>query len=874
MKNLANDFKKGDKMTTNSQNAVNFHGNSQNAFYKSAKNSQKGHTMKKLGFVLLALTSVGFADIASETNAPAGQSENLQQIISEDAARMRNDGSQGSIFEEKSTRIGDSGYDADGAARDLNEVSRENSVNFKENAPKNSRQGENLATENASLKSENSATEKASLKSVNFRQNLALKGTAPRSLGQVQGFAQNSNAKEFKAVGADTLSDAIRREKGVFFRDAIGGDAFANAYIRGFDRQRIGLYIDGVPLMDYDAGRNDYDLVLLSGFSQMQLFKAYTAPSHANSFGGVNLVSYTPQNSLEARLGLSLDMNSVGRNGTRTQKNVYVGTRGENYFFSADYMSSDRDAYAFSQRYDEGGYLAMWGYQVNSKLENTSVKLRAGWFNDNHEYSVNYYYQKGSKGAFTPDTKTNGWYSGHLDEWNDMQKQMIYVLGKSNFTQKLSLDSKFYYQAFDSQLINTQLSKNYSQSVHSVIEDYNDDAYGAMMALNYAFLPTQNAKLGFHLKRDAYINYKAGVDKPYSKTSQLDLTEFKTSVFGEYGGKFGDFSLVLGASYERADILKARISSIRNSSNTNQPQVSMYGTYFDKINHKGDFTAQLAMLYEFNEANKAHLSAGKKLNYSTLHQRYFYGTTRIDMSESSLNYYVFYTPAFEVNKNLRPESVISYELGYDLNLPSTAVSVAGFYNDLYDGFMMQDTGKTVSPTGYTSKIYPVYKLTNGYAGYNYGGEVSVEQGFFAENALLVGANYSYIYSKQRADDKAAPEFRHHNHIVNAKISFSPLRTANFTLLGTYQSKPVVNSLTQWIKGRDYFTLDFLANFYVGKGFTLKAGVFNLADRDNFINYESTIPDTTTTGAAYSKDIYEYHLAGRRYMIGFEYNYQK
>ena len=840
-------------------------------------NSQKGHTMKKLGFVLLALTSVGFADIASETNAPAGQSENLQQIISEDAAKLRNDGSQGSIFEEKSTRIGDSGYDADGAARDLNEVSRENSVNFKENTPKNSRQGENLATENSRSKGENLATENASLKSVNFRQNLALKGTAPRSLGQVQGFAQNSNAKEFKAVGADTLSDAIRREKDVFFRDAVGGDAFANAYIRGFDRQRIGLYIDGVPLMDYDAGRNDYDLVLLSGFSQMQLFKAYTAPSHANTFGGVNLVSYTPQNSLEARLGLSLDMNSVGRNGTRTQKNVYVGTRGENYFFSADYMSSDRDAYAFSQKYDTG-YLAMWGYQLNSKLENASVKLRAGWFNDNHEYSVNYYYQKGSKGAFVADAKTDilaaarNYDARLFDEWDDMQKQMIYVLGKSNFTQKLSLDSKFYYQAFDSQLINTQLTKNYSQSVHSVIEDYNDDAYGAMMALNYAFLPTQNAKLGFHLKRDAYINYKARVDKAYSRTAQLDLTEFKTSVFGEYGGKFGDFSLVLGASYERADILKARISSVSNNSTANLPQI--ISTTFDEINHKGDFTAQLAMLYEFNEANKAHLSAGKKLNYSTLHQRYFYGTTRIDMSESSLNYYVFYTPAFEVNKNLRPESVISYELGYDLTLPSTAVSVVGFYNDLYDGFMMQDTGKTVSPTNYASKIYPVYKLTNGYGGYNYGGEVSVEQGFFAENALLVGANYSYIYSKQRADDKAAPEFRHHNHIVNAKISFSPLRTANFTLLGTYQSKPVVNSLTQWIKGRDYFTLDLLANFYVGKGFTLKAGVFNLADRDNFINYESTIPNTATSGAAYSKDIYEYHLAGRRYMIGFEYNYQK
>ncbi len=829
-------------------------------FTRNSKISQKGQAMRKVGFMLLALFSVGFADIASETNAPTGQSGDLRQMMSEDAAKLKDSGSQSSIFDEKSTRTGDSGFGDDGSARDLNELSRENSVNFKENA-KNSRQsGENSGFFTSSY-------------TKNFRHNLALKGAMPQSLGLIQDFAsQNSSVNELTELGASTLSDAIRREKGVFFRDAIGGDAFANAYIRGFDRKRIGLFIDGIPLMDYDAGRNDYDLVLLNGFSQMQLLKGYTTPSHANTFGGINLVSHTPQKALEARLGVSIDMNSVGRNGTRTQKDIYVGTRGENYYFSATYGDSDRDAYAFSQNYDEGGYLAMWGYQVNSKLENASVKLRAGWFDDDNEYSLNYYYQKGSKGALIDDTKTNSWYSGTLDEWNDMQKQMIYVLGHSNFTPKLSLDSKFYYLAFDSQLINTIFTRNYSQSEYSVIEDYNDDAYGAMMALNYAFLPTQKAKLGFHLKRDAYKNYKARVDSPYSKSAQTDLAELKTSVFGEYDGEFGDFRLILGASYERADILKARISDMQNATG-NQTPVTINATYMDKFNHKGDFTAQLAMLYDFNEANSLHLSVGKKLNYSTLHQRYLYNTTRIN-NGTLINNYVFYTPAFEINKSLRPESVIAYELGYDLKMPSTALSVAGFYNDLYDGFMMQDTGKTVAPTTYNSKTYPVYKLTNGYAGYSYGGEVSIEQGFFVENALIIGANYSYIYNKQKADDKSAPEFRHHNHIVNAKISLSPIRTANLTLLGTYQSKPIVNSLTQWVKGRDYFTLDLMANFYVGKGFTLKAGVLNLADRDNFIIYESTIPNTATTGAAYSKDSYEYHLAGRRYMIGFDYNYQK
>ena len=103
-------------------------------------------------------------------------------------------------------------------------------------------------------------------------------------------------------------------------RDAIGGDAVANAYIRGFGRERIGLFIDGVPLNDYDAGRNDYELVLLNGFGGVEIYKAYISPSHAQNFGAINLTSYTPQNALEVRLGADTTFNAVGRNGLRTKK--------------------------------------------------------------------------------------------------------------------------------------------------------------------------------------------------------------------------------------------------------------------------------------------------------------------------------------------------------------------------------------------------------------------------------------------------------------------------------------------------------------------------------------------------------------------------
>lgn len=110
----------------------------------------------------------------------------------------------------------------------------------------------------------------------------------PKNLGQISGLANESlNSSDFIALNASNLTEAIRREKGVFMRDAIGGDAISNAYIRGFGRERIGLFIDGIPL-------NDYELVLLNGFGGLEIYKGYISPSHAQNFGAINLTSYTP----------------------------------------------------------------------------------------------------------------------------------------------------------------------------------------------------------------------------------------------------------------------------------------------------------------------------------------------------------------------------------------------------------------------------------------------------------------------------------------------------------------------------------------------------------------------------------------------------
>ena len=241
------------------------------------------------GVAFLLTASFAFGDVIEETNKPAGRSTDIKELMSEDSALMKAE---------------------QNANSNANLASENNATNS--NAHLNS---------SVNLAEHNSSTATSTSRSINSLNSLALKGAVPKNIGQISGLANEClNSADFVALNASNLAEAIRHEKGVFMRDAIGGDEFANAYIRGFGRERIGLLIDGIPLMDYDAGRNDYELVLLNGFAGLEIYKGYISPSYANTFGAINLSSYTPQQELEARLGADMTFNAVGRNGVRTQK--------------------------------------------------------------------------------------------------------------------------------------------------------------------------------------------------------------------------------------------------------------------------------------------------------------------------------------------------------------------------------------------------------------------------------------------------------------------------------------------------------------------------------------------------------------------------
>lgn len=146
---------------------------------------------------------------------------------------------------------------------------------------------------------------------------------------------------------------------------------------------------------------------------------------------------------------------------------------------------------------------------------------------------------------------------------------------------------------------------------------------------------------------------------------------------------------------------------------------------------------------------------------------------------------------------------------------------------------------------------------NAYEGYTYGGEVGFEQSFFSEDALLVGANYSYLQQKNSSGTKLT---QYPHHMFNAKVAIKPLQKLEFIGLSTYESPQNVNSDGS-LRDSAYFTLDLQANYELIKGLKLNAGVLNVTDKANYVTWANP------RGS-------KLYFAGRRFFAGFDYRYSK
>ena len=633
--------------------------------------------------------------------------------------------------------------------------------------------------------------------------------------------------KDIKDSNADNVAQAIRLTPGVMINEAYGQRAEPAINIRGFGRGQVGLYLDGIPVMEIYSRATDYAQYATQGIDSVQISKGFTSPVYGiNSLGGaINLISHRPQKELEISMRQKL---IFGRHSSpdEVQQGFGIGTNQGKFYVSADVSHTNRSTYPLSGDFEGTTFQKPKDDQNNAYFNNKTAKLKVGIQpNENHEYSLNYIYQRGFKGGLMGE---NG---GQFWKWPAYDKKTLYLLGNSFFTPDLSLNTRLYYDSFYNELesynaVNTTTGKP-NRTAYSWNSIYDDDTYGGILTLSYDIVQDSNLKFGANLKRDHHLE---------SANDKSDLTELTTSIFAQYAQRISDFRFVIAGSYDRADMLNVKYKTSINN-------VDVIKT--DKTKIKGDISVQGVIYYDMSEAQNAHFSVGKKQNMPSLADRY---STRMG--------------SMVQNPDLKVESAINYELGYDLNLASTRVSVAAFYNDLTN--MIADKPM---PDGTCQDGTGCAQTTNADTGYMYGGEIGFEQGFFTDDLLVVGANYSYIYKKAKglSDDNTAAGSKitnYPNHMFNAKIAIKPIQRLEFVGLTTLEStRNYFDSSSQsYYKNNNYFTLDISANFELSDGLFINAGVMNVTDRDNQVFWQAHAKNNPT------------HLAGRRWFAGFDYKY--
>ena len=657
-------------------------------------------------------------------------------------------------------------------------------------------------------------------------------------LGQIETTGKNSvdnNAtvstvtrKDIENSASNDVTAALRHQPGVFYQAYQSSGiqrAEPSISIRGFSGSYVGFFIDGIPV-NATYGRTDWGQFNTFGISEISVSKGYTSPIYGmNTLGGaVNMVTSKPTKKLEVQARYNFISNNEHR------ANLSVGGNLGTYYYQVSYAFAHRDSYNLSAKFTPTSQWQDKGERENSYLTNHTLRAKLGFEpNENHEYSLNFTYQKGEKGGLmSSNAFTTGCGQGNNEcsspywRWPNYDKITAYVIGNSKLSEKLSLNSRVYYDSFYNVLnmLGRRLPNGTTGGNPSGNSTYDDYAIGGIFTLGADFDENKKLKGGINLKHNKHQGKDRNAAGVSTTQDESTLKELSTSIFAEYTQRISQtFRFALSGSYDRNDMLY---------------------TYIDGAKYNNDslqgWTLQGILYTHLNEYVLLHANVGKKSRLPDLGSRY----------SQSMGSRVR-------NPNLAPESILNYELGSSVEYEDTKAFVAFFYQDI-NNIHIDVSMPNGSCFGQTNCV----QARNGKEGYSYGGEIGASQGLF-DNKLSLSANYSYVQRKVTNRDlgttytNGARILNYPNHIANANITFSPLKPLDFIATASYQSKMWVATNGIYSTNNDVFLMDLRVNYRPISDLQLSVGAYNLLDRNYYYGVGN-------------------YMAGRRFLVGIEYTF--
>jgi iron complex outermembrane receptor protein len=552
---------------------------------------------------------------------------------------------------------------------------------------------------------------------------------APFTLGQIDLIGGSTITNEAMwTFNKQSLRNAVEIAPGVTSHSAGGRRNEGDIFVRGFDRFRVPLSIDGVRIYLPADNRLDMNRFLTPDLAEIQIQKGYVSVLNGpgGMGGAINMVSRKPTKEIELEGRAGLVMNGDVSDMNQWSSYAYAGTRQKGYYAQISGNIVDQDQFNLSddfRPYQSVPFDPTFPYETGgdrdgSDFRDWRINAKVGLTpNATDEYSINYTTQSGEKNAPLHVAKEQ-LQTQRYWQWPWWDIQSLSWLSKTQISQTSYVKTNVYYNTFENRLSSFDNADFDLQTrPYAFDSDYDDFAYGGFVEMGTELIPMNTLKAAIHYRRDDHsernINQPDTIAFREPWQSNVEDTWSFAAENTFHASKRLDF--IAGVSYDYQDVKVAE-----DFDSVAAAIVKKEVTDADAWNYQG------GAIYRYSETGDFHATVSSRTRFATVFERY---STRFG----------YQTP----NPDLAPERATNYEIGASETLFNQArVSGAIFYSDLKDAIQQ---AYIITGSGSVSG-----QLQN-VSGEHYGFEVSVD--WDIAPGLRVGGNYTYL---QREYDYVTP----------------------------------------------------------------------------------------------------------------------
>jgi iron complex outermembrane receptor protein len=545
------------------------------------------------------------------------------------------------------------------------------------------------------------------------------KFAAPFTLGQLDVIGGSTITNEAMwTFNKNTLDQAVTILPGFTMQNSGGARNERDILVRGFDRIRVPLYMDGVRItLPYD-NRLDFNRFLTPDLAEVQVQKGYVSVLNGpgGMGGAINLVSRKPTKEvdLEGRVGAIFD----GDLGSMGQWSSYAfgGTRQTGYYAQVSGTIIDQDHFDMSDDFvpagpGTNGYRPDFysyedgGNRDRSAFEDWRINTKVGVTpNASDEYSINFTRQQSEKNAPLhvdrqivqgyqfPDVVRRFW------DWTQWDVSTLSWLSKTKLGDASYIKTNAYYNSFENSIT---FFREKTYTIPRAVSPYNDSSYGGFVEVGTDLIPMNTLKGAIHYRRDAHWEQSLN----YTTTGEFDFYDPAREVKEETWSYAAEntfhltrqIDIVGGVSYDTNKVLRADETLLP------LPELQKWNW-------------QSAAIFKYSPDGEMHADVSSRTRFPTMFDRY----SRRFGSRTE-------------EPDLDAERATNYEIGWsDTFFNSLRLSSAIFYSDIEDLILSAFS----APNGNNSIV--VYNAD----GDNRGFELSVD--WDATPSLRIGGNYTYL----------------------------------------------------------------------------------------------------------------------------------